>query len=175
MNITPQTRIGELLQTYPMLEEELVRMAPVFKNLRNPVLRRTIGQLATLEKVAQIGNLSVLELVNTLRRAVGQSEMAMLHEMPAYVQVCREEDDPDWIQGEPQMVINGTELLQRGEVPLVHVQSCLPLLESGRYLLVLSDFEPAPMLDALKKQGLQVYHRLNPQDSRQHWTFISKI
>ncbi|BAJ62507.1 DUF1858 domain-containing protein [Anaerolinea thermophila] len=175
MNITPQTRIGELLREYPALEEDLIRIAPAFKNLRNPVLRRTIGQLATLEKVAQIGNVTVLELVNTLRRAVGQPEMATLHDVPRNLKVSRLEEDPDWIQGEPQLVINGTELLQRGEVPLVQVNAVLPSLENGRYLLLISDFEPAPLLDALQKQGCRVHHRVNPEDTRQHWTFISRL
>ena len=32
--ITPQTKVGELLETYPELEEVLVALAPPFKKLR---------------------------------------------------------------------------------------------------------------------------------------------
>jgi len=52
VEILPQTRLVELLQVHPELEEAIQRMAPPFRNLRNPVLRRTVGRVATLAKVA---------------------------------------------------------------------------------------------------------------------------
>ena len=39
--ITPKTRVGELLDTYPQLEPVLVKLAPAFAKLKNPVLSRT--------------------------------------------------------------------------------------------------------------------------------------
>ncbi len=32
LEITPETNIGNLLKTYPQLEDELIKMAPPFKN-----------------------------------------------------------------------------------------------------------------------------------------------
>lgn len=45
--ITPKTRVGELLEKYPELEETLMELAPAFQKLKNPVIRRTIGKVAT--------------------------------------------------------------------------------------------------------------------------------
>jgi hypothetical protein len=52
MEITSHTKLLELLNEYPALEEQIINIAPPFKNLKNPVLRRTVGQLATLAQVA---------------------------------------------------------------------------------------------------------------------------
>ncbi len=74
MEITAKTKLMDLLNEYPQLEEKIIQAAPAFKNLKNPILRRTVGQLATVEKVAQIGNLDVFTFVNLLRRETGQAE-----------------------------------------------------------------------------------------------------
>ena len=75
MDITPQSKLLDILEAHPALEAEIVTIAPPFQNLKNPVLRRTVGKLATLERVAQVGGIDAVELVNTLRRAVGQARI----------------------------------------------------------------------------------------------------
>jgi hypothetical protein len=70
--ITPQTKVAELLDACPELEEVLVQMAPPFKKLRNPVLRRTIARVTSLEKAASVANLPLRELITGLRSAAGQ-------------------------------------------------------------------------------------------------------
>ena len=71
MEITGRSKLFDVLKAYPQLEEQIIAIAPPFKNLRNPILRRTVAQLATLEQVAQIGQMDVTELVSTLRRRPG--------------------------------------------------------------------------------------------------------
>ena len=71
--ITPKTRVGELLDTYPELEPVLMELAPAFKKLQNPVLRRTVGKVATLQQAAALGKVSLSEIINTLRMEVGQA------------------------------------------------------------------------------------------------------
>lgn len=55
--ITPKTKVFELLLAYPELEALLIEMAPVFKKLQNPVLRRTIARVTTLQQAAQVGEI----------------------------------------------------------------------------------------------------------------------
>ena len=57
MEITSQSKLFDVLEAYPFLEEQIVNIAPPFQNLKNPVLRRTVGKIATLEKVAQVGGM----------------------------------------------------------------------------------------------------------------------
>ena len=57
--ITPKTKVAELLSTYPELEDVLVDMAPAFKKLKNPVLRRTIARVTSLQQAASVGEVPV--------------------------------------------------------------------------------------------------------------------
>lgn len=171
MEITSKSKLFDVLKEYPDLEDKIINIAPTFKNLKNPVLRRTVGQLATLDKVAQIGNIEGIDLVNTLRREIGQPEISA----EAKIEISIPEntdDDPDWIIGEPQHIVNGTEMLQRGEVPLNHVNELLETLHEDGFILLLTDFEPIPIMDAMRQKDRDVYHKTHPNDDDQHLTYI---
>lgn len=172
MNITSQCKLFDVIETYPFLEEQVMNIAPQFKNLKNPVLRRTVGKLATLAQVAQVAGMDVSRLVNTLRKAAGQEELVELPSANLDVNIPRAVDDPEWITGEPQFTINGTELLQRGEVPLGKVNELLGQLTPGRFILLVTNFEPTPILDAMMKQNRRVFHKITSGDEQQHFTFL---
>jgi Domain of unknown function (DUF1858). len=172
MEITSQSKLFDVLEAYPFLESQIIKIAPPFQNLKNPVLRRTVGKIATLEKVAQVGGMDVSRLVNTLRRAVGQEELGVESVSNVAIEIPRLAEDPAWIAGEPQFTVNGTELLQRGEVPLGKVNELLGQLEAGSYILLLTNFEPIPILDAMQKQNRKVFHKTYPDNPSQWLTFI---
>ena len=171
MEITSQSKLFDVLEDYPFLEEQILKIAPPFQNLKNPVLRRTVGKIATLEKVAQSGGMKVDKLVNTLRKAVGQDELQAESSANLVVEI-RIANDPEWIGGEPQFTINGTELLQRGEVPLGRVNELLGQLKAGSYILLVTNFEPLPILEAMQKQGRKVFRKSHPDAPSQWLTFI---
>ncbi len=172
MEITSRSKLFAVLQVYPQLEDIIVDIAPPFKNLRNPVLRRTVGQLATIEKVAQIGNVDADELVNTLRRAAGLPELTA--SAPVEIAVpAASAGDPDWITGEPQFVLDGTAMLQAGEVPVQRVNELLPQLNGRGYILLVTDFEPSPIIETMIKAKRRVHHKTHPNDAKQHLTYIA--
>lgn len=76
--ITPATRIGDLLAAHPELEEVLTGMAPAFAKLRNPILRKTVAKVATVEQAARIGGMDLREMVSRLRAAAGQGRSGVL-------------------------------------------------------------------------------------------------
>ena len=172
MEITPRSKLFDVLNEYPALEETIIAIALPFKNLRNPVLRRTVGQLATLEQVAKIGGMDPERLVNTLRRAAGQAELQPAAAPPVSLPQAREAGDPQWTAGEAQFVVDSVRLLNQGEVPLLRVNELLPQLETGRFLLLVSEFEPLPILEAMTKQGRQVFHKPHPAQPGLHLTYI---
>lgn len=170
MEITRRSKLLDVLKAYPFLEPQIIEIAPAFKNLRNPVLRRTVGQLATIEQVAQIGNIDPVSLVNTLRRAAGQGEVA---EAPSTVVVPAQDGaDPAWISGEPAFVVNGSNLLDQGEVPLEHVNALLRQLPPNGYILLATDFEPSPIIEAMQRQSRRVYHKVQVDPEPHHFTYI---
>lgn len=172
MEITGKTRLFELLDTFPELEETVIQAAPAFKNLKNPVLRRTVGKLATVEKVAQIGGLDTLAFVNLLRRQAGQPEIVSRDEEPQPEMPVQSTDVPDWIIGEPQFVVDGTKMLAEGDVPLNKINELYGQLEPDGYILLTTNFEPIPMIDAARKQNRRWYHQLDPNDPSHHLTYF---
>jgi DUF438 domain-containing protein len=66
MTITPKTTVHTLLKDYPFLLEYLAGYHPEFGKLTNPVLRRTMGRMATLDKAAQMANVPLNQLMNDL-------------------------------------------------------------------------------------------------------------
>src|SRR5262249_41576159 len=65
--IDPDTTVGALLDAYPEAEAVLIDLAPAFAKLRNPVVRRTVAKVATLEHAAKIGGVSLRTLIGKLR------------------------------------------------------------------------------------------------------------
>ena len=61
--------------------------------------------------------------------------------------------DPDWTTGDPQFIVDGRELLARGGVLLNRVNELLPLLQRDRFLLLMTDFEPTPIIGAVSLQN----------------------
>lgn len=70
--ITAKTKIYDLLVAYPELEDVLVSVAPKFKKLQNPILRKTIAKITTISEAAAIAGLDVDVLVNKLHHEIGQ-------------------------------------------------------------------------------------------------------
>ena len=52
VDINLQTKIATLLKVYPELEERLIELVPAFDKLRNPILRRTIAKVTSLQQAA---------------------------------------------------------------------------------------------------------------------------
>lgn len=172
MNITSKSKLLDVLTAYPALEDQIVNIAPPFKNLKNPVLRRTVGSLATLETVAQIGGMDTAKLVNTLRRFIGQDELTEEASPKVNVEGLRSSEDPAWIAGEPQFIVNGTALLEKGEVPVGRVNELIGQLSPDRFILLLTNFEPSPIISAMQKQNRKIFTKVNPENPNEHLTFI---
>jgi hypothetical protein len=70
MNISKKTNIHDLLETYPYLEDFLAQRNTLYKNLKNPLMRNTIGRIATLEKVAGMSGEDIDELIGALEKEI---------------------------------------------------------------------------------------------------------
>ncbi|MBI5529013.1 MAG: DUF438 domain-containing protein [Deltaproteobacteria bacterium] len=63
MQISADTKIHDLITEYPELLEFLVGYAEEFKKLRNPILRNTIGRVASIKEAAALANFSTDKLL----------------------------------------------------------------------------------------------------------------
>jgi hypothetical protein len=66
MKINATTKIDDLLNQYPFLEDFLVTVSPKFKNLKNPIMRKTIGKVASLSQIAAVGGIPLNRLLESL-------------------------------------------------------------------------------------------------------------
>jgi len=147
--ITPKTRVLELIDCYPQLEEVLIEIAPAFKKLKNPVLRRTVAKIATLQQAAAIGNVKTEELINRLRKEVGQEIFE--GETGTKYNYKR----PDWFSEDNITTeLNASEMLAAGEQPVNQVMADLNKLTPGDIYELKAPFLTAPIIDKATSLGL---------------------
>ncbi len=148
--ITPDTKIGALLDTFPELEELLTEMAPAFSKLQNPILRKTIAKIATLRQAAEIGNIPLGELINRLRCAVGQET----RENITGQNTTSSGEKPDWITGGKIIdTLDARPMLADGEHPVQLVMSRIDGLGEDELYCLITPFKPVPLIETAEKKG----------------------
>lgn len=167
--ITPKTKISDLLEAYPQLEDVLIAKAPQFTKLRNPLLRKTIAKVTTLSQAAVVGGLKVEELVNALRKEAGQDESSAL----AQTQAGYTTKKPSWFN-ERKVIdsIDVRDMLHEGEQPVHIVLSAVKKLHKNEILKIIAPFLPAPLLD--KAIGLGYKHWINEISAEEFCVYFKK-
>ncbi len=79
-SIDPKTKVADLLRDFPQTLPVLLKMG--FEPLRNPIARRTVAKLFTLEQAAAFRGVPLDTLLGALRRAAGQEDGATSGEPP---------------------------------------------------------------------------------------------
>ncbi len=153
--ITPDTRVGELLDAYPKLEAVLIEISPAFAKLKNPLLRRTVARVTTLQQAARVGGVSVGEMVNRLRNAAG---LAAQDELSEPIDSTPSTTRPAWCRPkEVVMQLDAGPLLDRGEKPVGRVLKELERLpDSGSYELT-APFAPIPLIDLAVERAFEAW------------------
>jgi len=170
IDITPGTKVGELINHYPQLEDELIKLAPIFAKLKNPILRRTVARVATLRQAAQVGNIQIGHLINSLRKAAGLEE---LFENDNGVQ-AESDIKPDWLnEANLIAVFDARKMISDGEQPLGHVMKELKKLNPGEIYKLITPFYPAPLVDKAKSNGYKVWSVSNDKETVE--TFICSV
>jgi uncharacterized protein (DUF2249 family) len=159
--ITPDTKIGDLLERYPKLEDVLIGLSPTYKALKNPVLRRTVAKVATLHQVSKVGNVPIGSLIDTLRSAVGQ-ETGHVYEEGAAVNEAR----PAWARAEAVVrTFDARALIQAGSHPMPQVMSDLNALKPGEVYALVTPFVPAPLIDLASQKGFAAWSGREESDT----------
>ncbi len=66
MELSPKTKVNDIIAKYPFLKDYLVKLNPEFKMLDNPFMRKTVGRIASLSKAAMIGGMDVRKLLDSI-------------------------------------------------------------------------------------------------------------
>jgi len=152
--ITPETKISKLLDQFPQLEDILLKMAPEFKKLRNPILRKTIAKVASLRQVAALGKISLPEMINTLRAEAGIQDKFVSSDS----EMILSKDKPSWFsESKIGSNLDIRPLLKSGQEPIQQVLKACQNLKPGEIYEVISPFLPAPLIDQADKLGFSVW------------------
>ncbi|MGC3977027.1 MAG: DUF1858 domain-containing protein [Paludibacteraceae bacterium] len=156
--ITPKTKVWDIIERFPQLEETIIRYAPAFNKLKNPLLRRTIGKIATLQQAAATANVNIGELIQVLRKEIGQSD-AMIETESEQYNFCK----PEWFSSEKYITeFDAREMLDRGEHPVNKVMDDLKHLNKNSIYKMVVSFLPAPLID--KASALGIEHWIDKQN-----------
>jgi hypothetical protein len=173
--ISPKIKILDLLADYPELEEVLFDISPAFRQLKNPILRRTVARVTTLQQAALVGGMKVEELVNKLRHATGTDEIPELHSHSAEQEVPK--TAPSWyIEERITQHLDAREMLNRGEHPVGQVLADLNKLPEMEIYHLKAPFFPAPLIDKAAAIGFEHYSvELGPEEYDIFFTRIAKL
>ena len=148
--ITATTKVADLLGSYPELEDVLIAMAPPFKKLKNPFLRRSVAKLASLQQAAAVARIPVNQMLNDLRAAVGQAP-------PEAVEQVEEKDyfgrQPDWFDKTRVVMSLNEQEIEVDKMPINRVLKEGAQLKEREILELVTTFLPAPGIDVMKSKG----------------------
>lgn len=154
VDITADTRIARLLDDYPQLEQPLMDIAPEFKKLKNPVLRKTIARVTSLKQAAAIAGIPAGDLVSRLRLIAGLPALALDENQQHDLMGAR----PEWLQQQPvHQQYDASGLIRAGSMPLSRIMDHLEGLPSGKLYLLITPLLPAPLLDKAREKGFRTW------------------
>ncbi len=152
--ITPRMKVFELLKYFPEVEDDLIQLVPAFSKLKNPILRRTITRVTTLEQAAKVGEIAVEKLINFLREKVGQNK---IESVVISSDLDSNQESADWFN--PSKVVESLdvrEMIEKGEHPISIVLESVEKLKSGEIFGLTTSFIPVPLIEIVQNRGFKV-------------------
>lgn len=151
IDITPNTKVAELLRDYPQLEDTLQQLSPAFAALKNPVLRRTVAKVTSLQQAAKVGGLAISDMVNRLRLEAGLGDLQQIEELDA-----AEASVSGYVPASPIVsTLDVRPIIDAGDQPRDAVLQMAQELGDDECMELISPFPPVPLIDALRKRGFK--------------------
>jgi len=155
LEITPSVTVHSLLEAYPQLEDVLINIAPPFKKLKNPFLRRSVAKVATIQHIASVGGIPLDDLIAQICEAVDQPVRGVSYEDQDYLG-----EQPDWFSLDKiALSVDEEKVGDKDKMTLVIILSEANKVESGEIIVLVTSFLPAPGIDILKSKGYAVWTR----------------
>jgi hypothetical protein len=169
IDINPSTKVKDLLDTYPELEDELISIAPPFKKLKNPLLRRTVAKAATMKHIASVGGVPLTELINKLRTTVGQPTTG-----DSYLDEDYFSARPDWFSSDKiKISINESKIEDKNTWTLTLVLKEAKNVKKGEIIELITTFLPAPGIDKMRSIGYSAW-TMEPENGIFKTYFLKK-
>lgn len=152
MLINEKTKIAALLKHHPDVLEVIVSIAPDFKKLRNPILRKLMAGRTSISMASKVGGCSPEDFFKALAPLGFEvDDSAVLVEdkvdnspLPEYLTSLDKSQIKEF---------DVRQILASGQDPLRAIQEKVKDLKNIEVLVIINNFEPVPLIKLLEKQG----------------------
>lgn len=160
MLVTANTKISHLINHDKKAIDAIASINPLFRKLKNPLLRKLLAPRVNVADAAGIGHVTVNEFLQKLYLHGFEVELDKI--VP---------DSPDNHRGDQNSVskekLIKTDIMERTNIvefdvrpileggvdPFEAIMGKLKQLDDDQTLLIINTFEPVPLLNILKKKG----------------------
>jgi hypothetical protein len=157
LDITPAVTVYKLLEAYPELEDVLIGIAPPFKKLRNPILRKSVAKVATLKHAASVGGVPLNQLIAELKVAAGQTESKEIYSEEVYFV-----EEPDWFSADRiELTINESDDKNQEKMTIAYVMEGMRSVSHGGIVELQTNFIPAPGIELMHLKGFLTWVKKN--------------
>ena len=140
--------VGAVLERDLALIDVFIRHSRHFEKLRNPMLRRTMARLVTVEQAAGIAGVATEVLVRDLNAAIG-ADVAATHSQRPAPTVAPVARPPE----RREVDLDLRDDLRKGREPFSRIMAAAGALRDDETLHLRAIFEPVPLYTVLGKRG----------------------
>lgn len=173
-----EDRISALLKRDESLIDLLVSLSPAFERLRNRAMRKVMSRLVTVEQAATMAGIDPDTLVARidahLRGEASTEASAALAEEPGE-SAAGAAPPPELarIPAERRVEIDVRAQLRAGEEPFSQIMAARREVPEGGALAVRAIFDPVPLHEVMRRQGLAHHTERLADDDWRVWFYPS--
>lgn len=151
MKINAQTKISKLIKHNKDAIDAIAAINPLFKKLKNPILRKVLAPRVTIEDAARIGKSKVENFFEALS-AIG---FIIEEQSNAKIEPVVKENSrlKEVIKSGNVKTLDVRPVLEKDTDPFNHIMKVLKTLPDGYALEVINSFEPTPLIKILNNKG----------------------
>lgn len=152
MEISSNTNIAKIIKENKQAIDVISTINPHFKKLKNPILRKLLASMVTVEQAAKIGGVPSSVILNKLAE-IGFTIM----ENPMQENSEDSNTFSFQVNRNKLFTLDVRPYIQKEEDPFAIIMKGIKQLPSDYTFLLINSFEPVPLISLLKKKGYEAY------------------
>ena len=167
ITVNPDTKISDLIKANPDVIDAIASINPLFRKLKNPVLRRVLASRVTIAEAVKIGKSSLVIFAAKLRPLGFNLPHSAndVNDMPVEVR-------PAVAEVVYEALLDVRETIKENKDPFQDIIKVLLKLRKGGTLLLVNSFVPFPLIKILERKGYGIIV-IHPAEGVVH-TYITK-
>lgn len=172
MKISGKTKVSEVIKFNKEAIDTIASLNPLFKKLRNPILRKVLAPRVTLSEASYIGKCELSEMLKALEKIGFETE----NEEPDIITDLNSDkmkaaEYNAFLEDCLIKTLDVRPILANNEDPFLIIQKSLKECNSQEALEVVASFKPLPLIKMQEKNGFDCYHY---EEDGVHHTFFKQ-